>query len=756
MDFAAQEAVDGVRFTWNCWPMTKTEGARLGQLVPLSMMVTPLKRSESITTVPYEPVRCKSCTGVLNPYCTVDYATKLWICPFCMGRNHFPAHYAQISENNLPAELFQSYTAIEYCLPNRMMAPPAFMLLCDLALPEEEIRHMKDALRQVVSMLPDNALVGIITFGAHVNVHELGYQQCAKQYCFRGSKVPNPEEVRVWLGLQPLGQRPRNISAPGGGRFLLPLADCEFALEQLLEDMEPWPEEPPRGHRAKRATGAAVGVATCLMEACIPNGAARIMVFTGGPCTVGPGMTVGTNLEEMLRTHQDLEKGACPYYQDSCKYYEGLALQMVSNSFCLDVFACALDQVGLAEMRPAVVHTGGLILLSETFEGDVTRQQDVFRKSLQRMFRQDANGHLDMSFGAQMEVMCSRENKVCGAIGPVASLGRQSPCVSELEMGIGNTSAWKLNVLDHNTTVAFFFEVANNQNANPLQPGRAFFMQYITTYFHSSGQQRMRVATVGRTWCDPAGQELAMGFDQECATVVLSRLATFKAESDDAFDVLRWLDRTLIRISNRFGDYQKDVPETFQLNQSFSLLPQFMFHLRRSQFLQVFNNTPDETAYFRHLLMKQDTAGSLVMIQPTLLAYSFNGPPEPVLLDVESIQPDRILLLDSFFMVVVHYGSTIAQWRKAGYQDQEEHENFRQLLAAPLADAEELLKDRLPVPRWLKCDQYGSQARFLLAKLNPSATHNSGFGAGDVIFTDDVSLNVFMEHLAKLAVVSGG
>ena len=29
---------------------------------------------------------------------------------------------------------------------------------------------------------------------------------------------------------------------------------------------------------------------------------------------------------------------------------------------------------------------------------------------------------------------------------------------------------------------------------------------------------------------------------------------------------------------------------------------QFMFHLRRSQFLQVFNNSPDETAYYRYFL----------------------------------------------------------------------------------------------------------------------------------------------------------
>jgi protein transport protein SEC23 len=48
----------------------------------------------------------------------------------------------------------------------------------------------------------------------------------------------------------------------------------------------------------------------------------------------------------------------------------------------------------------------------------------------------------------------------------------------------------------------------------------------------------------------------------------------------------------------------------------------------------------------------------------------------------------------------------------------------------------------------------------LLSKLNPSTTHTSGAGAyggvgaqsAQTIFTDDVSLQTFMEHLMKLAV----
>jgi protein transport protein SEC23 len=72
----------------------------------------------------------------------------------------------------------------------------------------------------------------------------------------------------------------------------------------------------------------------------------------------------------------------------------------------------------------------------------------------------------------------------------------------------------------------------------------------------------------------------------------------------------------------------------------------------------------------------------------------------------------------------------------------------------------DLLAERFPIPRYVVCDQGGSQARFLLSKLNPSTTHmsQSMYGqpagtAGQAIFTDDVSLQVFMEHLKRLVCV---
>ena len=53
-----------------------------------------------------------------------------------------------------------------------------------------------------------------------------------------------------------------------------------------------------------------------------------------------------------------------------------------------------------------------------------------------------------------------------------------------------------------------------------------------------------------------------------------------------------------------------------------------------------------------------------------------------VLLDVGSIQPDRVLLLDSYFYVVVFHGTTIAAWRKAEYHLLPEQVALKQLLEA--------------------------------------------------------------------------
>ena len=88
------------------------------------------------------------------------------------------------------------------------------------------------------------------------------------------------------------------------------------------------------------------------------------------------------------------------------------------------------------------------------------------------------------------------------------------------------------------------------------------------------------------------------------------------------------------------------------------------------------------------MLNEEDVNNSLIMIQPTLMSYTFDVPPQPVLLDSVSIKPDVILLLDTFFHILIFHGKTIAEWRKQGFQDKEGHENFKTLLEKPVQDAQ--------------------------------------------------------------------
>lgn len=233
----------------------------------------------------------------------------------------------------------------------------------------------------------------------------------------------------------------------------------------------------------------------------------------------------------------------------------------------------------------------------------------------------------------------------------------KSPSVSDVEIGMGNTVQWKMCTLMPSSTIALFFEVVNQHSA-PIPQGGRGCIQFITQYQHATGQRRIRVCTIARNWADATANlhHISAGFDQEAAAVMMSRMVVYRAETDDGPDVLRWVDRMLIRLCQKFGEYNKDDPNSFRLTENFSLYPQFMYHLRRSQFLQVFNNSPDETSYYRHMLMREDLTQSLIMIQPILYSYSFNGPPEPVLLDTSSIQPDRILLMDTFFQILIFHG----------------------------------------------------------------------------------------------------
>ncbi|XP_015346871.1 protein transport protein Sec23A [Marmota marmota marmota] len=758
LEFIQQnEERDGVRFSWNVWPSSRLEATRM--VVPVAALFTPLKERPDLPPIQYEPVLCSrtTCRAVLNPLCQVDYRAKLWACNFCYQRNQFPPTYAGISELNQPAELLPQFSSIEYVVLRGPQMPLIFLYVVDTCMEDEDLQALKESMQMSLSLLPPTALVGLITFGRMVQVHELGCEGISKSYVFRGTKDLSAKQLQEMLGLSkvPVTQATRGPQVqqpPPSNRFLQPVQKIDMNLTDLLGELQrdPWPV--PQGKRPLRSSGVALSIAVGLLECTFPNTGARIMMFIGGPATQGPGMVVGDELKTPIRSWHDIEKDNAKYVKKGTKHFEALANRAATTGHVIDIYACALDQTGLLEMKCCPNLTGGYMVMGDSFN------TSLFKQTFQRVFTKDMHGQFKMGFGGTLEIKTSREIKISGAIGPCVSLSSKGPCVSENEIGTGGTCQWKICGLSPTTTLAIYFEVVNQHNA-PIPQGGRGAIQFVTQYQHSSGQRRIRVTTIARNWADAQTQiqNIAASFDQEAAAILMARLAIYRAETEEGPDVLRWLDRQLIRLVNKLRQYHSNDSKIQYNNISYFIL-QFMFHLRRSPFLQVFNNSPDESSYYRHHFMRQDLTQSLIMIQPILYAYSFSGPPEPVLLDSSSILADRILLMDTFFQILIYHGETIAQWRKSGYQDMPEYENFRHLLQAPVDDAQEILHSRFPMPRYIDTEHGGSQARFLLSKVNPSQTHNNmyawGQESGAPILTDDVSLQVFMDHLKKLAVSS--
>jgi protein transport protein SEC23 len=199
---------------------------------------------------------------------------------------------------------------------------------------------------------------------------------------------------------------------------------------------------------------------------------------------VGSGKIVNLSKKESIRGHTDLAKSQAPLHKPAVDYYTALSNRAIAISSVVDVYACSLDQTFALEVRHLVARTGGLIVLADKFN------QSVFRESLRRVFAKTADtpegpGGLTMGFGANIEVISSREVKVSGAIGPCATMDKKGPTVSETEIGVGGTTQWYMGGIDPSATMAFFFDVTNT-NATPLPQHKRRYLQFLTTYVFCS------------------------------------------------------------------------------------------------------------------------------------------------------------------------------------------------------------------------------------------------------------------------------
>ncbi|CAJ1986707.1 protein transport protein SEC23 [Leishmania donovani] len=830
---------NGLRWTWSCYPTTskaKTKenpsAATLAMpemVIPMSCMYTPLhliEPSHLVLGAAIDELCCANCGAFCSMHSQREMG-KYWVCVSCKRRNSFQSNTA-ITEQH-PALMYETVEFVLANPPTPVVAPPqpqpapAFIFVVDTCIPSGEMASLRTSLLESLQYLPRNALVGLISFGATVSVWELGASSgvaISKCYLLRGNTANPPDSLQSMLQV--------SENHPVRGRLLAPLCDVEAALTSLIEELEEDGAAVPSSKRPLRATSTAVEAATYLMEALAPPQMTaqqqyvlygkhvkaatapggnvkmgKILLFTGGPCTRGPGAVVSTDKADMMRFHRDIIEGDTPYYEAAFNFYNALEPRMIAANTCLDVFAQSLDQVGVMEMRRCIDNTGGTLIV----EDETT--DIMFLESLKRYWQrcdlragteralaaaqegmsssgvdgsyssEDHRAHC--GFAVHMEVNTSVGTLLRGALGPCnvdVEANKRGPTrlTSPLEVGAGGTTRWCVSYLDKGMTLSFLFDTAtaSSQQSGAESAHEKRFIQFVTRYTTPRGEQRVRVTSVVQPVAPPTAPPdyytKAAAFDQTCAATIVARMAVSILEKHPGKwdDAKRWLDTLLVRFVRRYSTFSPGQPNTLRLDPCLSLFPSFMYNLRRSEYFMVLNISPDETTFKRHWLLRESVDNCVLMIQPTLDSYDLASPfATPMQLDSSSLRHDNIVLMDAYFNVHIMWGSIIYQWIEAAYHENPEYANFAELLEAAERDAQMILSSRYPYPRFSRTDADGSEARHVKTRVNPATNyHNSGmqYGAGpngaveqaDVIYTDDASIMTFMTSLKKAVVTSDG
>lgn len=84
-----------------------------------------------------------------------------------------------------------------YVLQRGPQMPLVFLYVVDTCMEDEDLQALKESLQMSLSLLPPTALVGLITFGRMVQVHELGCEGISKSYVFRGTKDLSAKQLQV-------------------------------------------------------------------------------------------------------------------------------------------------------------------------------------------------------------------------------------------------------------------------------------------------------------------------------------------------------------------------------------------------------------------------------------------------------------------------------------------------------------------------------------------------------------------------------
>jgi len=704
-----------------------------------------------------------------------------------------------MDQTRIPTELQAPYTTLEYVLPPVPHRIPRniYVFVIDTSMSEpEELTNLTKSIANSIEKLPQGAYVSIISFGKHAHLHDLSSEEGLQTIVFPGDKEVTEAAVQQALGDALSGKRGAlpvseakappmeaqhavpQVQGEPGGPYIVPVADAELQIHNVLESLclDPWQGECAPDERAPRCTGTAMSLAVSLMS--LVTGTqkkdnVRILLYVGGGCSYGPGAVVSGNYSQSIRSYWEVIRGKAPLYAPACAFFEALALKCCAHSFVVDLLAGSLDQYGLGEMKCLMEMTGGSVVLDDSFT------HGCFQGSHKRIFAPDPlTGLQRLCFDVELTVYTSTGLKVSGAVGKLTSLNKKTSNVSDKAIGVGNTSAWRLCGADDTTTPCIFFEIQDfapnliQASAMSNQIPQSY-IQFVTRYRNSIGQQCIRVTTISRSHVSFASKQgkahLMLGFDPAAAAVVLAKLGVHNVHKNMRFEGHRWVDEILIKLVAAFHEYTKNKPATVQIASNFAEFAKYIYLLRRTEIFRYFSFSIDEASYARLVALHETTSNVMRMIQPELIVFPLDGQPYAAPLSRDVAQPSRIVLLDCFLMLVVWYPTDVATWRSQKIHLDPAYENVAEMMRGPVRRVTQILESRFPCPRFVECVEKLSQSRFFYSRIPllqappGKATHDVGLrapndanssaaagGAPRDDYDDDLAFESFMNHLRFL------
>lgn len=683
----AIEDNDGIRLTWNIWP---TISSKL-EVVPIACLYNVLQPA---FTLPYEPISCHKCHSVLCPQSLFDFGNLTWTCVFCNSMNSLPAHLRSVTSENPIPELMDENTSIVYTLNRTTTFSPVFFLIVDQCTYDSE-RHelMKKGVKKALELIPDDSMVGLLLFGTNIDLISFGGSEMRTIYEFSGKQGFKKEDMTK-LNILDI----RN--------FLVKKSEKFDDLCDIIDNLEVDPFPVISGYRNMRCTGAAISFAISFLENTFSESPVKYMLFTQGPCTVGPGKVSMLEIAENSQERLDLEAAKL--------FYQELSERMNSVGHSIDIIAETIADVGLEQFKSLISYTGGTLVMAQDFD------EGIILKSIAKLFEVEEDGALKTGFNVKIQVKTSQNIVFKGFIGDGRPLG----------------SGWRVGSLLPCSNLTLLFE--NNLESKNESFG---YVQIVSQYQRSDRKLMTKVTTFNRMFSDDR-YKVFQSFDQEASCVFQSR-AFISKDYQNILDFEAAIDKNLIKFTKKYGSYEKNNPMSVVLPDSMSYYPNFMFFFRRSLLVQKDGISNDESAYFKLLLYKLKPSEAIKMIKPSLIAFHYQGDISPVELDTSNLNPESLLVLDSFHNVLLWRGKYVSDWIREGLHENPEYNFFKDAINEATSYSLSLL-DRIPVPQYKDTCEGMSQERILLHYVNPSQQ--------GVLNTEKIDYSKFYETLCRFIV----